>query len=448
MPGKKKKYNARFPPARIKKIMQSDEEVGKVAAAVPVIISRALELFVENLLSKANNVINQRGSRILTPSHIKLCIQSEKRFDFLKELVSSVPDLQGDTDCPDTPMSAGPSTSSLTSWQASSSAASAAAPSTAPASLSGRREFVFPPEAASTEGPSSRQPLSRTSSTESSRNEPQHMIHLLQQQQHPLPSSSSISSVSKSKRGPRAGQNAPAAATCNSRSVGRPKKSTSPGSVSSSSLPHSLQPIAIKPKKPHPAVAPIQPLNHRSDKRQLTTKQHKHNNNGNSSSTSSSGVSETAQYYPVQLERRQHKLQLQSKHASTGGTARNVGHINDEDDDDVDMAAAPANGGGGGGGGRAITSVSSCNSSGALDLSVPRNGAASKELPVLISTPTFVLSYPSFTVSAAAASTASSAAAAAAATSAPSVAATNPDPTNQGCDADTGVLVIDEDYEC
>ena len=31
--------------ARIKKIMQSDEDVGKVAAAVPVIISRALELF-------------------------------------------------------------------------------------------------------------------------------------------------------------------------------------------------------------------------------------------------------------------------------------------------------------------------------------------------------------------------------------------------------------------
>lgn len=444
MPGRRRKYNARFPPARIKKIMQSDEEVGKVAAAVPVIISRALELFVENLLSKANNVINQRGSRILTPSHIKLCIQSEKRFDFLKELVSSVPDLQGDTDCPDTPMSAGPSTSSLTSWQASSSAASAAAPSTAPASLSGQREFVFPPEAASTEGPSSRQTLSRTSSTESSRNEPQHMMHLLQQQQHPLPSSSSISSVSKSKRGPRAGHNAPAAATCNSRSVGRPKKSTSPGSVRNSSLPHSLQPIAIKPKKPHPAVAPIPPLNHRSDKRQLTTKQHKHNNNGNSSSTSGGGgISEAAQYYPVQLERRQHKHQLQSKHA---GTARNVGHINDEDDDDVDMAAAPANGGGAGGGGRAITAVSSCNSSGALDLSVPRNGAASKELPVLISTPTFVLSYPSFTVSAAAASTASSAAAAA--TSAPSVAATNPDPTNQGCDADTGVLVIDEDYEC
>lgn len=38
MPSKKKKYNSRFPPARIKKIMQADEEVGKVAAVVPVII--------------------------------------------------------------------------------------------------------------------------------------------------------------------------------------------------------------------------------------------------------------------------------------------------------------------------------------------------------------------------------------------------------------------------
>lgn len=29
-----------------------------------------------------------------------MCIKSEKRFDFLKELVSSVPDLQGDHDDP------------------------------------------------------------------------------------------------------------------------------------------------------------------------------------------------------------------------------------------------------------------------------------------------------------------------------------------------------------
>lgn len=46
MPSKKKKYNARFPPARIKKIMQSDEEVGKVAQVVPIIICKLLLLLL------------------------------------------------------------------------------------------------------------------------------------------------------------------------------------------------------------------------------------------------------------------------------------------------------------------------------------------------------------------------------------------------------------------
>ena len=56
--------------ARIKKIMQSDEDVGKVAAAVPVIISKSLELFAEKLLRSANDVIERRGARTLTPSHL------------------------------------------------------------------------------------------------------------------------------------------------------------------------------------------------------------------------------------------------------------------------------------------------------------------------------------------------------------------------------------------
>ena len=51
MPSKKKKYNSRFPPARIKKIMQADEEVGKVAAVVPVIICKLFSLHgIEYLL--------------------------------------------------------------------------------------------------------------------------------------------------------------------------------------------------------------------------------------------------------------------------------------------------------------------------------------------------------------------------------------------------------------
>ncbi|XP_038267680.1 dr1-associated corepressor isoform X2 [Dermochelys coriacea] len=96
MPSKKKKYNARFPPARIKKIMQTDEEIGKVAAAVPVIISRALELFLESLLRKACQVTQSRNAKTMTTSHLKQCIELEQQFDFLKDLVASVPDMQGD----------------------------------------------------------------------------------------------------------------------------------------------------------------------------------------------------------------------------------------------------------------------------------------------------------------------------------------------------------------
>lgn len=96
MPGKKKKYNARFPPARIKKIMQKDEEVGKVAAPVPVIISRALELFVESLLSRAGAITEARHARTLTPAHLKQCILAERRFDFLQDLVSTVADINPD----------------------------------------------------------------------------------------------------------------------------------------------------------------------------------------------------------------------------------------------------------------------------------------------------------------------------------------------------------------
>ncbi|XP_063233758.1 dr1-associated corepressor [Bacillus rossius redtenbacheri] len=93
MPSKKKKYNARFPAGRIKKIMQTDEEVGKVAQAVPVIISRTLELFVESLLKRTIEITNAKHARTLTPSHMKQCILSESRFDFLKDLVKAVPDV-------------------------------------------------------------------------------------------------------------------------------------------------------------------------------------------------------------------------------------------------------------------------------------------------------------------------------------------------------------------
>ncbi|XP_072573262.1 uncharacterized protein [Paramormyrops kingsleyae] len=147
--------------------MQTDEEIGKVAAAVPVIISRALELFLESLLTKACQVTQSRNAKTMTMSHFpatkgpayiisvilsltqimktfkergstvmkkasghprksskcqdrllkliqlqdrgttsavcpgmaagrKQCIELEQQFDFLKDLVAAMPDVQGD----------------------------------------------------------------------------------------------------------------------------------------------------------------------------------------------------------------------------------------------------------------------------------------------------------------------------------------------------------------
>lgn len=89
----KKKYNARFPPARIKKIMQTDEDIGKVAAPVPVILSKALEIFMQSLLETACKNTQARHAKTMSTAHLKQCITSESQFDFLKELVNNIPDL-------------------------------------------------------------------------------------------------------------------------------------------------------------------------------------------------------------------------------------------------------------------------------------------------------------------------------------------------------------------
>ncbi|XP_040916969.1 dr1-associated corepressor isoform X2 [Toxotes jaculatrix] len=86
MPGQKRRYNVRFPPSRIKKIMQKDTEVGRIAMAVPVIISRALEMFLKSLLTKTCLITQSKLNTVMSVAHMKQCIESEKLFHFLKDL--------------------------------------------------------------------------------------------------------------------------------------------------------------------------------------------------------------------------------------------------------------------------------------------------------------------------------------------------------------------------
>ncbi|EMD35769.1 hypothetical protein CERSUDRAFT_53135 [Gelatoporia subvermispora B] len=100
---KNKNKTTKFPVARIKRIMQKDEEVGKVAQATPIVIceppaaacpsqTKALELFLAMLVDEASKVTIQRGSKKVEPYHLKHAIDTVDMLDFLKEIVQAVPD--------------------------------------------------------------------------------------------------------------------------------------------------------------------------------------------------------------------------------------------------------------------------------------------------------------------------------------------------------------------
>ncbi|KAF7328970.1 CBFD-NFYB-HMF domain-containing protein [Mycena venus] len=89
---KNKNKQTKFPVARIKRIMQKDEEVGKVAQATPIVISKALELFLGLIIDEASKVTIERGSKKVEAYHLKHAVDTTEMLDFLKEIVEAVPD--------------------------------------------------------------------------------------------------------------------------------------------------------------------------------------------------------------------------------------------------------------------------------------------------------------------------------------------------------------------
>ncbi|KAI3378286.1 hypothetical protein SNEBB_000906 [Seison nebaliae] len=71
----KKRENVKFPPTRIKRIMKLDEEVGKVSASVPAVVSSALEQFVHSLISDSARVTLSKDARTMQTVHLAEVIQ-------------------------------------------------------------------------------------------------------------------------------------------------------------------------------------------------------------------------------------------------------------------------------------------------------------------------------------------------------------------------------------
>ncbi|GAA5980878.1 hypothetical protein JCM10908_003899 [Rhodotorula pacifica] len=100
----KKSNQARFPLARIKKMIQQDEDVGKVASATPVVVSKALELFLASLVNSCVKDAESRGSTKLTPYGLKRAVNTTAMLDFCADIVESIPDpLEGEEDNDDSP---------------------------------------------------------------------------------------------------------------------------------------------------------------------------------------------------------------------------------------------------------------------------------------------------------------------------------------------------------
>ncbi|CAK7264512.1 hypothetical protein SEPCBS119000_001028 [Sporothrix epigloea] len=80
----------KFPTARIKRIMQADEEVGKVSQQTPIAVGKALEMFMVELVSKSADVARAKNSKRVTAQMLKHVIESDDQWDFLRSISKKV----------------------------------------------------------------------------------------------------------------------------------------------------------------------------------------------------------------------------------------------------------------------------------------------------------------------------------------------------------------------
>ncbi|KAL2262376.1 hypothetical protein VTK26DRAFT_1509 [Humicola hyalothermophila] len=80
----------KFPTARIKRIMQADEEVGKVAQQTPIAVGKALELFMVALVTRSAEVARQRNSKRVSAQMLKQVVEEDDQWDFLRDIVGKV----------------------------------------------------------------------------------------------------------------------------------------------------------------------------------------------------------------------------------------------------------------------------------------------------------------------------------------------------------------------
>ena len=73
--------------------MQSDEEIGRMIASVPVAIGSVMEHFAEKLLESAASAMHYSTSKTLSPQHLYAAMSQNPHFSFLMPLMKNASSL-------------------------------------------------------------------------------------------------------------------------------------------------------------------------------------------------------------------------------------------------------------------------------------------------------------------------------------------------------------------
>ncbi|KAF6005330.1 hypothetical protein CCYA_CCYA01G0191 [Cyanidiococcus yangmingshanensis] len=91
MPTTSSTHTSRFTAGRVKRLLQTNDEVGHMAASVPVLVGHAAEHFLRDLSLQAAANAQQMGAATITASLLKYTVEHEERFRFLRPLFEQVP---------------------------------------------------------------------------------------------------------------------------------------------------------------------------------------------------------------------------------------------------------------------------------------------------------------------------------------------------------------------
>ncbi|ORD97527.1 DPB3 [Hepatospora eriocheir] len=78
------KKKTRFPISKIKKIILQNEEIGKTASTVPVVLSKAVELFIKEVSTNVYKSLDESDHKI-TLEKLEAVLNSERYSILLKK---------------------------------------------------------------------------------------------------------------------------------------------------------------------------------------------------------------------------------------------------------------------------------------------------------------------------------------------------------------------------